>query len=118
MDFKPVGDVGAQWLDHRVGATSPLSLRAGRDSKLGKFSEADQRLKTAENIRFSAFESEFFQLLGQNFKFCVKQQTSHVQIGHFQRIGLNELAPRFDDIAHQRREHLLGLFDMRDPDLQ
>ena len=41
----------------------------------------------------------------------------HVQVCYFQRIILNKLAAWFNDIAHQRREHFIGLFCVPDIDL-
>ncbi len=41
----------------------------------------------------------------------------HVEIDHLQRVALDEVAARLDDVAHQRRENLVGLVGMVDPDL-
>jgi hypothetical protein len=37
-----------------------------------------------------------------------RPQTSDVQIGHRQRVLLDELATRLDLVAHQRREDIVG----------
>ena len=43
---------------------------------------------------------------------------SHVQIRDRQRVILNELAPRLHDVAHRLDEHVGGLVDLADFDLQ
>ena len=43
---------------------------------------------------------------------------SGVQILDVQRVLLDEFAPRFDHIAHQLGEQILGLGDVLDPDLE
>ena len=47
-----------------------------------------------------------------------QRQFLNVEIDHFQRVVLDEIAARFDDIAHQGREHVLGLIAVFDPYLQ
>jgi len=42
--------------------------------------------------------------------------TSHVQIGHVQRIFLDEIAARLDDVAHQASEDLVGEVSLGDFD--
>jgi len=48
----------------------------------------------------------------------VRKQASHVQIGDAQRVVLDEFAARFDNIAHQFDEKILGLIAFPDLDLQ
>ena len=43
---------------------------------------------------------------------------SDVQVRHLQGVRLDEIAPRFDDIAHQGREDILGLVAMGNLDLE
>src|SRR5260221_12032637 len=43
---------------------------------------------------------------------------SHVEIGDVERVGLDELAARLADAAHQRVEHVGGLVDTGDPALK
>src|ERR1700722_12187064 len=44
--------------------------------------------------------------------------SSHVQVRHAQRILLDELAARLDNIAHELDEDVVGLVDLADLDLQ
>src|SRR3546814_1993369 len=46
------------------------------------------------------------------------RRPSDVEVGDLQRVVLDELAPRFDDIAHQGREDLVGGDRVLDPHLQ
>src|SRR5688500_14442582 len=43
---------------------------------------------------------------------------SHVQIDHLERVLLDELAPRLDHVAHERREDVPGLVRLLDRDLE
>lgn len=43
---------------------------------------------------------------------------SHVQVRHAQRVLLDEFAARFDDVAHEPREDLVGDIGLRDLDLE
>src|SRR5258707_9712757 len=42
-------------------------------------------------------------------KVDIAKNSSHVEIPHVQRVIFDELAPRLDDVAHQNREHLVGV---------
>src|SRR5438445_7575614 len=46
------------------------------------------------------------------------QSVSHVEIGDVQRVCLDEVAARLDEIAHQGGEGLLGRVGVADLDLQ
>src|SRR6202044_3598118 len=49
---------------------------------------------------------------------CQLLSLSHVQIRHAQRVVLDELAARLDDVAHQLDENVVSLVDLADLDLQ
>ena len=46
------------------------------------------------------------------------RRPSHVQVGDRERVLLDELAARLDDVAHQAREDLVGLAEVADLHLQ
>src|SRR5580693_7360549 len=43
---------------------------------------------------------------------------SHVKVRDAQRVLLDELAPRLDDVAHELDENVVGLVDLADLNLQ
>ena len=53
-----------------------------------------------------------------NDAIAVPQHPSHIQICHAQRVLLDEFAARLDLVAHQPREHVVGVVGIIDPHLQ
>src|SRR5438876_5276137 len=49
---------------------------------------------------------------------AAKTLESNVEIGDAEGVGLDEVAARLDEVAHQGREGFLGGILMADPDLQ
>src|ERR1700682_5049979 len=39
---------------------------------------------------------------------------SHIKIGHIERVGLDEFAPRLDHVAHEAREDVVGVLALLD----
>jgi ribosomal protein L30/L7E len=54
--------------------------------------------------------------MGQD-RYRFRRFSSNVQIADIERVVLNELASRFDHIAHEAGEHLLGLDRIGDTNL-
>src|SRR5690606_1871906 len=86
-----------------LSAISSMKLRRGQGALVGKppacQAPSDPGRKPGAGLRDEAWKAESATTRTAN-----RVAGSHVEIGHLQRVFLDEVASRFDHITHQRRE--------------